>query len=78
MFSYKGLEQKLSERNIGRSDLTKLLGISSRTVAKIGKGEKLSRVVMEKLAAFFGCAPEELRREIEQQKELYRLQKENK
>ena len=47
MFSYKGLEQKLSERNIGRFDLTKLLGISSRTVAKIGKGEKLSRGIME-------------------------------
>lgn len=64
MFSYKGLEQKLNERNIVRSDLTKLLGLSSRTVAKIGKGEKLSRVVMEKLANFFGCTPEELCREI--------------
>lgn len=64
MFSYKGLEQKLNERNIGRSDLTKLLGLSSRTVAKIGKGEKLSRMVMEKLTDFFGCTPEELCREI--------------
>jgi len=64
MFSYKGLEQKLKERNIGRSDLTKLLGLSSRTVAKIGKGEKLSRMVMEKLTDFFRCAPEELCREI--------------
>ena len=76
MFSYKGLEQKLSERNIGRSDLTKLLGISSRTVAKIGKGEKLSRVVMEKLAAFFGCAPEELRREISENPILQTLREE--
>jgi len=64
MISYKGLEQKLNERNIGRSDLTKLLGLSSRTVAKIGKGEKLSRMVMEKLADFFACTPEELCREI--------------
>lgn len=64
MFSYKGLEQKLNERNIGRSDLTKLLGISSRTVAKIGKGEKLSRNIMEKLADFFGCTTEDLCREI--------------
>ena len=64
MFSYKGLEKKLNERNIGRSDLTKLLGLSSRTVAKIGKGEKLSRMVMEKLTDFFRCAPEELYREI--------------
>ena len=36
MFSYKGLEQKLNELNIGRSNLTKLLGISSRTVASDG------------------------------------------
>ena len=64
MLSYKGLEQKLNERNIRRSDLTKLLGLSSRTVAKIGKGKKLSRIVMEKLANFFGCTPEELCREI--------------
>ena len=60
MFSYKGLESKLAERGIGRSDLTKLIGISSRTVAKIGKGEKLSRTVMDKLAAFFECDTEDL------------------
>ncbi len=76
MFSYKGLEQKLSERAIGRSDLTKLLGLSSRTVAKIGKGEKLSRGVMEKLAAFFGCAPEELCRKISDNPILQTLREE--
>ena len=64
MYSYKGLETKLKERGIGRSELTKKLGISSRTVAKIGKGEKLSRAVMEKLAEFLSCSPEELVHEI--------------
>lgn len=49
MIPYKGLETKLKERDITCSDLTKLLGIISRTIAKIGRGEKLSRVVMEKL-----------------------------
>ena len=76
MLSYNGLEQKLSEHNIGRSDLTKLLGISSRTVAKIGKGEKLSRGVMEKLAAFFECAPEALCREISDNPILQTLREE--
>ncbi len=76
MFSYKGLEQKLSERNIGRSDLTKLLGISSRTVAKIGKGVKLSRGVMEKLAVFFGCTPGELCREMSDNPILQTLREE--
>ena len=60
MLSYKGLEAKLNERGIGRSELTKQLGLSSRTVAKIGKGEKLSHAVLEKLAAFFGCPSDEL------------------
>ncbi|MBR6934490.1 MAG: Fic family protein [Clostridia bacterium] len=76
MFSYKGLEQKLKERGIGRSDLTKLLGLSSRTVAKVGKGEKLSRGVMEKLADFFGCSPEELCREVSDNPILQMLREE--
>ena len=64
MISYKKLEDKLKERGITRSDLTTLLGISSRTIAKIGRGEKLSRIVMEKLCGFFSCTVEELCREI--------------
>ena len=64
MISYKKLEDKLKERGITRSDLTMLLGISSRTIAKIGRGEKLSRVVMEKLCGFFSCTVEKLCREI--------------
>ena len=60
MISYKGLEAKLDERGITRSDLTKELGISSRTIAKIGRGEKLSRVVMEKLCGYFTCTAAEL------------------
>ena len=76
MFSYKGLEQKLSERGIGRSDLTTLMGISSRTIAKIGKGEKLSRIIMEKLASFFECAPDELCQEISSNPILQTLREE--
>ena len=64
MISYKGLEAKLNERGITRSDLTKEPGISSRTIAKIGRGEKLSRIVMEKLCLYFSCEARELCREI--------------
>ena len=64
MISYKGLEAKLNERGITRSDLTKELGISSRTIAKIGRGEKLSRVVMEKLCGYFSCTAAELCSEV--------------
>ena len=64
MISYEGLERKLNERGIKRSDLTELLGISSRTIAKIGRGERLSRIVTEKLCGFFSCTAAELCREI--------------
>ena len=64
MISYKGLEDKLKERGITRSDLTTLLGISSRTIAKIGRGEKLSRLVLEKLCGYFSCTATELCHEI--------------
>ncbi|MBQ7170788.1 MAG: Fic family protein [Clostridia bacterium] len=76
MISYHGLEEKLKERGIGRSDLTRLLGLSSRTVAKIGKGEKLSPAVMKKLAAFFVCRPEDLVREISDNPILQTLREE--
>ena len=60
MISYEGLENKLAEKGLTRSDLTKKLGISSRTVAKISKGEKLSRIVLVKISDFLGCEPTEL------------------
>ena len=76
MISYKGLEQKLTERGITRSDLTKELGISSRTIAKIGRGEKLSRVVMDKLCGYFSCEAGELCREISDNPILQTLREE--
>ncbi|MBO4547907.1 MAG: Fic family protein [Abditibacteriota bacterium] len=64
MICYDGLLEKLKENDLTRSQLTALLGISSRTIAKIGRGEKLSRGVMEKLCAFFQCPPEALCRRV--------------
>ena len=76
MISYKGLEAKLNEHGITRSDLTKMLGISSRTIAKIGRGEKLSRVVMEKLCGYFSCTAADLCREISDNPILQALREE--
>ena len=76
MISYKGFEEKLRERGITRSALTKELGISSRTIAKIGRGEKLSRIVMEKLCAYFSCTAGELCREISDNPILQTLREE--
>jgi len=76
MISYKGLEAKLNERGITRSVLTKELGISSRTIAKIGRGEKLSRVVMEKLCGYFSCTAAELCSEVSDNPILQTLREE--
>ena len=60
MYSYKLLECKLKAKSLTKSDLTKELGISSRTIAKISKGEKISNNVLVKIANFLNCNPNDL------------------
>ncbi|MCQ2409633.1 MAG: Fic family protein [Clostridia bacterium] len=64
MISYAGLKNQLEKKGIKKTELSVLLGISSRTIAKIAKGEKLSRTVIEKLCGFFECEKEDLLREV--------------
>ncbi len=64
MISYSGLLQKLNEKGLTKTALAKELGISSRTVAKIGRREKIADYVLEKMAAFFSCSTDELCRTI--------------
>ena len=64
MISYEGLQKQLQARGITRSDLVTALGMSSRTVAKIAKGEKLSPRTLERIAAFLECDPAALCREV--------------
>lgn len=64
MISYEGLNHKLTEKHISKTEMAKELGISSRTIAKIGRGEKLSAIVLEKIAEFLSCQPTDLCREI--------------
>lgn len=56
MISYSGLMQKVDERGLTKTALAKELGISSRTMAKIGRGEKVSDRVLERMAAFLRCS----------------------
>ena len=58
--SYSNLLQKLNEKGLTKTALAKELGISSRSIAIIGRGEKISPHVLEKIAAFFGCSADEL------------------
>ncbi|WP_077390758.1 Fic family protein [Mobilibacterium timonense] len=64
MYSYEGLENKLAESGKSRVDLTRELGLSSRTVARISKGERLSQKTLNKIAAFLNCDASELFRVI--------------
>lgn len=64
MFSYEGLEKLLVDNKITKSQLGNKLRISSRTIAKIGKGEKLSGKVIEKICNYFSCAPDKIFKEV--------------
>ena len=64
MISYSGLMQKLNEKGLTKSALTTQAGISSRTVAKIGRGEKIADHVLKKISEFLGCSVTDLCRTI--------------
>ena len=76
MISYEGLEKALKDKGIGKTELTRQLGLSTRTVAKIGKGEKLSKRTMERIADYLGVKPAFLMREISENKILQVLREE--
>ncbi|MBR5410452.1 MAG: Fic family protein [Clostridia bacterium] len=76
MISYASLEKKLGEQGLTKTALAKKLGISSRTVAKIGRGEKIADRVLQKIAAYLGCGAEELCREISENALLQTLRDE--
>jgi fic family protein len=64
MISYSGLLQKLKSMHLTKTALAAQLGISSRTVAKIGRGERIADHVLVRIAAFLDCTPEELCRSV--------------
>ncbi len=58
MISYAGLEKILKEKGIGKTELSIEAGLSTRTVAKIAKGEKLSARSLSRIAGYLNVAPE--------------------
>lgn len=60
MISYQGLLNVLKKRGLKKSDLTEKVGVSSRTIAKISKGEKIADSVIKRLCGYFGCNKEDL------------------
>ncbi|MDO4960620.1 MAG: Fic family protein [Eubacteriales bacterium] len=76
MIKYDGLNNELKKRNIGKTDLTDKLGLSSRTVAKISKNEKLSIRTLRKIADYLGVNAESLFKEVSDNKILQALREE--
>lgn len=76
MYDYEGLNKKLLERGLKKSELTSILKISSRTIAKIAKGEKLADQVMDKLCGYFSCNKADLCRAVSPNPVLQRLREE--
>jgi DNA-binding Xre family transcriptional regulator/fido (protein-threonine AMPylation protein) len=76
MYSYDGLNNLLKANNMKKSELTSQLGISSRTIAKIGKGEKLADNVIIRLCEFFGCEKKDIVTEVSDNKILQALREE--
>ena len=53
--SYKRLWKLLIDKNMTKSELTKAIGISSSTMAKMGKNENVSLEVIDKICALLEC-----------------------
>ena len=52
---YKKLWKLLIDKNLKRTDLKKLAGISSGSLAKLGKDENVSMDVLQKLCMALNC-----------------------
>jgi len=59
-YSYEGLSRVLSLNGMTKTALTDKLGISSRTIAKLSKGERVADHILKKIADYFSCSIDEL------------------
>lgn len=53
--SYNGLWKILIDKGLQKQDLVNKVGLSSATVAKMGKGAPVSHKVLEKLVTYLEC-----------------------
>ena len=59
-YSYDGLERFLSAKGMTKTALAAELGISSKTMAKTSRGEKIADHVLKRIADYFSCSVTEL------------------
>lgn len=53
---YIGLWRLLLEKGLQKQDLVEHMGLSSATIAKMGKGRPVSNKVLEKIYAYLNCS----------------------
>ena len=53
--SYNGLWKLLIDKNLKKTDLIEGIGISSSTLAKMGRGEEVSLNVLSKICDKYDC-----------------------
>lgn len=53
--SYNGLWKLLIDKNLKKTDLIEGIGISSSTLAKMGRGEEVSLSVLTKICDKYDC-----------------------
>lgn len=55
IISYNNLWKLLIDRNMKKKDLQELAGISSTTIAKLGKNEHVNTAVLQKICTALNC-----------------------
>ena len=53
--SYRKLWIKIAEKEMKRTDLKDVVGISPNTLAKLGKNEYISLEILERIARYMQC-----------------------
>ena len=60
IISVNKFKNLLKEKSITKSELADKLGISSRTIAKIAKGENINQNVISRIVEFLNCSVEDI------------------
>lgn len=59
-FSYNRLWKMLIDKGMTKEELRIALKLSPSTIAKMGRGERVSLEVIERICRFFNCQPGDL------------------
>lgn len=60
MITYKPLFRLLIDNNLNKTDIMKITGCSSRTLAKLSKNKFVSLSLIDKLCSYFKCPIENI------------------